>query len=988
MKKLIYFQFILSLFGTPFFGWAQEANVDEAHKAIESVVEESTYEFLTGGVHSVTIESTEKALTDKGRTDLSFKKIPFSPDVDQIQILEAFSLTKGQKHLVAMSALVQNKSVSMGKGGLSNSSDLLVPFGNLELGSIVHLKYKRTTKSTLSNRYESTIVGMSSRGFATEKEAYHFKSALPIHYFSNEISKDFLLKESKTATEYLLDVTPLPQARSLGPALGKEYFLIVSNYPSWDETYQSVAMQYENEYKSNIQIPELNRIVAAAKVITSPKKQIEFVSNEFSKIITYSGKWVNANGRFLPQKISDIFKSKTGDCKDFSLLFYFVLRKLQFEVYPAVTVRATPQSQELRSVKMIPNSSIFNHMIVWVKEKSGKVWWIDPTNSKINADYIMSDIKGSPVVILRPTSKIFSLIPETQEITRRMKLEKNIQLIPDNSLVSGKIEVDLGSNIELENFLLQYGKDVFKKVLGAIVDVGNSNGDLNYSKKQTQENVSYEYSLKTKSPLLEKTGKFKILNLPSIALFNLAQLKHLNVGRVYLEEPGETIVRTVISAETIIDSSSSECFAVSPWMEISRTVNLKDKRLEVIDKVTILKRMLEIKTESELEEAHQYLSNLYSCASASQIALWVNPNELTVNQKKEMEDHGPEVDVMTDEEMKQLLEKGSSPGMWNYVSIKSKKFYEKKLEKNPKDFYAKIQMAQAIYNLGYTKGSEHLQSYVIRAKNIINEIKALDPNQPDMLKLSISIALDEGNKNDAVRAFTSYYNLKKATVDSAILGAKIAILNKDLLTCENWLKTAEAMPEAIKSKKQILRTYETLYQLQGRYDLSALKGEELITLSPKNPWVIHNTACDYSIAQNWDKVIELENRALEIAEFGAAKETLSKAYGRKAKDLIGSTQARAPAGTMKAEDKSLNKGSSNSENIEDLLLKALQYNDENQEALTLLVYVFANKYKTSKDPKYISIAKPYIQNAVRKKPDNKSLRDLLMQFNELEKNGH
>ncbi len=81
------------------------------------------------------------------------------------------------------------------------------------------------------------------------------------------------------------------------------------------------------------------------------------------------------SGGFTPRPVEEIWGSRSGDCKDASLLLVIVLRRLGLQACPALVNVVTGWALDDES----PSLGLFNHCIVRAQIE-GKTYWLDPTN--------------------------------------------------------------------------------------------------------------------------------------------------------------------------------------------------------------------------------------------------------------------------------------------------------------------------------------------------------------------------------------------------------------------------------------------------------------------------------------------------------------------------------------------------------------------------------------------------------------------------------
>lgn len=148
---------------------------------------------------------------------------------------------------------------------------------------------------------------------------------------------------------------------------------------------------------------------------------------------------------YVPHPIDLIYKNKYGDCKDMTVLNVILLRSLGFEAFPAL-VNTKDKGQMPENIISLD----YNHMIAFVRDKSGKEYWLDATGSSCPLGEIYSGIEGvSALVIYFDGTSEFKKIPKSvsteNAMTRRVKL-----YIADDGAVKGEATLTFTGNENLD----------------------------------------------------------------------------------------------------------------------------------------------------------------------------------------------------------------------------------------------------------------------------------------------------------------------------------------------------------------------------------------------------------------------------------------------------------------------------------------------------------------------------------------------------------
>lgn len=185
------------------------------------------------------------------------------------------------------------------------------------------------------------------------------------------------------------------EVRELKTLKGNEYLLRgkniapvqrESNTPDWFSpwgvvyfselnTWEAVANWGEQLYQGVVvSDAEIDKIVIDIQSKFNTKQEqvsaaLRFVQDE----IRYLGIELAQNSH-VPTPAPETLNNRYGDCKDKTVLFLTLLKKLGVEAYPALV----NTDQKLENI--LPNIRAFDHVITYVK-LDGKTYWLDPTRT-------------------------------------------------------------------------------------------------------------------------------------------------------------------------------------------------------------------------------------------------------------------------------------------------------------------------------------------------------------------------------------------------------------------------------------------------------------------------------------------------------------------------------------------------------------------------------------------------------------------------------
>jgi transglutaminase-like putative cysteine protease len=126
-----------------------------------------------------------------------------------------------------------------------------------------------------------------------------------------------------------------------------------------------------------------------------------------------------------------------GDCKGFSLL---LMQLLRIAGYKAHLVLATASSGASQALESYPTLGLFDHMIVALEDSSGKLLFLDPTNSWPRWDETAWVVVGKKCLVLEKGKSRYIQIPFPETARSEVKSENHITDLDSTLQVQGKME--------------------------------------------------------------------------------------------------------------------------------------------------------------------------------------------------------------------------------------------------------------------------------------------------------------------------------------------------------------------------------------------------------------------------------------------------------------------------------------------------------------------------------------------------------------------
>jgi len=836
----------------------------------------------------------------------------------------------------------------------------------LQVGSEVHLKYELTEKPLLGNSFSQTL-GISNNELA-DVEYYRVESDLPLNTYAENVGEFYSITKAKVDNKYIVQINPTKKAYLFEGDKIESAFVMVSNASSWKQLNELMAPPYQRAIEATLP-PQFQKIANDAAQITDTKDQIEFVSREISKLVSYSSDWSEVSGVYFPQGHAKVLKNGKGDCKDYSTSMVAILRKLHLVAYPAVTFRSARYlgSERIKKMAELPSLQNFNHIIVWAKDKKGKIWWVDPTNPIVIADVLSADILGNYSLILDSVSNQASLLPERNAMPADLSLEQKISVQPDNSVIGlGTINMSLNMYNQIGMQERNQGLDATKKMFSTIINA-TSKIQMNLN-KDSKNQSNYSFSFRASDWMQEQKGKFRgivLMNPVGLLLSNMQPKSEGDLG-----EPGSVKMLTHIANEKQVDSIGAGCVIRSPWLDFDRVVENRQNEILVTDTISIKQRYISKEVASTDEFEINYDSVL-SCYKKSFVLLSIDPSIKTLEMAEQEKLKGTPIENMTDADAV-ALEAIRGPKLSGYSAHKRYRYYSNKLEKNPQDAEAYYKRATAIRFLGYIKNDEYESAYLVEAnQNLDLAIKYSGEAHfnPLYYKNKIFNLLGLKKVNEASDLFKVLYAKAPGDFNTYLAAFRVSNVLKSFMIGEMWLRGSENLAKTEEQKDEFHREMG-FFLTDHRREREAIPHKEyFLAKDPKNPWALHNLAVDYSSIKEYDKAIDLEKKALEISDFGAARDNLAKSYYNKAAYMAREPNARSPASEEKQDA---------------LILEALKWEQDYLPALRYMAKHCLDIYIQAKEPLKLMQGRSFLDRAIEKQPNDPELLSLLNSYKSLQ----
>jgi len=572
------------------FGHPSEANVEFIkHKLLYNINKDGTY--------TVRTEVHIRILNESARQNFATQTYEFDKTLSHLNVIEAKTIHEGREYTVSENE-IESKPLASDPTGLSEKYQVLIPFKHAVVGSILHLV-------TEEKRFKAPFKGYFGTNFIfcndilwkdTEIEIH---SAIPLNVKINDPRKHFKFEKRKEGlnevysfklTEPFYECIVHEQTNNyLEPE--KQTYISVSSEKDYRRINKIEAQNYESVLKATLP-DRLNKIANKAKHFDQEEDQITSIISDLIETIHYLGTWKD-DGHLIPRPLDVIVNSGYGDCKEYSVCLVAVLRALGHEAYIAGVFRG----DNYFKTSYLPTASTSNHAIVKMISKSGKVYWLDPTNLTAMADGIFPDICDRPAEVLKVEDVSYEYIPPIDHRHSVLTVERIITFNQDHTSStlgkinwSGEIALPMTNKLILEPESIV--KDWLSKELSETKEPYNKKIKLDYNKAdRIVKDVKVGFSF-------EEDNTLQTTNLGhAVPIYTGWADQYLNTsssheGAVYIENP-QTINSSVIFKGVKAKNLEALAFSVkSPWLNAQRKLVQTKEGIKIISTMELLKSII------------------------------------------------------------------------------------------------------------------------------------------------------------------------------------------------------------------------------------------------------------------------------------------------------------------------------------------------------------------------------------------------------------
>lgn len=950
MSKLHIFCLMIFLSGASSFGGYYP--IEDANYSLIKATTKITVK--ADGSFRMDDTSSYLAQNDQGRQKLSQHSHPFLPETSRVRILWA-KVKTGERTINVDLKNLENRELPS-PSGLSSVRQLIIPFTHVQVGSEVSYRSITEDKNKLipgffSMRFQYGLM------FPEIESEVTLVSEKPLYYSLRDPGNFLQVTSGKEGQQHTLKITLLKKAffipkdeagMILDPASIPA--IDVSTAKDWKELAQPLAEKYEKVLKQPL--PALfKQIAKKAEAASTEEGKAQIIISELAEKITYSGNWTTLVKAMFPRGHAEVAKTQNGDCKDYSSSAVAILRSLGIKATVALVHRESPQSPAYllsRSAlgdPALPMLSYFNHAIVRMVTKEGKVLWFDPTNPVSQNLAPFQDIARSLALNLAADVNASEVLPTEHDPDNKGNIDIVLKPRLDGTAeFSANLNFSGQISTSLRAAALQSGKNALEEQLWTLLfvkPVGSKKTIGDYDiKTRAYKPLQIPLAATVDSPLKEakeKEATKETLNL--VAPLPIQALIFAMIGRdrmsaLHLGTPAEwSITRTIHGVDTP-DEIAGDCLALSKWMDLRRKTYKVPEGLKIVDQFTLKESFIQAE-EFKGDEVGYFAGEILGCFGTQGMkASWFDPKNAEQISKRQIIEK-----TMSLQEGIELAMKKQK----HADNLRALRIFENLISQGNSEAQAWI--AMPIRFLGYLSGYDYKKEYLAKAMLEANKAISLNANSPVAHQQKTRTLMYQRNFPAARISFATAFKLQPQHFETFLLGGDLFELEDKIDFAEKSYLKALSLAQTNINKKTVYGKLASINTRRAPQSaISYYKAS--LAIEPDDVWLMNNLAVVYNQLSQWDEAIAVLEKALNISQFGMAELNLANAYSGKATQLI----MKHPTGSAEELQKA-----------EVLAMKALKLDKKEHKARGTLGVIYFQLAKRNQDSEALARSMEYFQ---------------------------
>ncbi|WP_341815341.1 DUF3857 domain-containing protein [Wolbachia endosymbiont (group B) of Aricia artaxerxes] len=575
------------------------------------------------GTYETEVELQAKILKESGRDRFSLYSLIYNDDSADLTVLEAKTAYNGEEYIVTED-MIEDKPLASPSKGFDQLRQVTISFPKIEIGTEVYLRYKQVNKKVPVDNFYG--LSFSYHGAYLQAENTKINSELPLEIKVNDPREVLEIAEEKNDDIHSISIalkkavyentTNEPHNGILN--IKHNTWVSLSSLSEWEDLAKKLAPGYHSVI--NQPLPATFEAIAEfADNESTDEEKINAVTSLLNEKVQYMGDWRTVSGKFFPRDLEKIADSQVGDCKDFSASTAAILQKLGYKVQPILVMRGTTSTS---NPEALPNMGNFNHVMLKVTNRDGKIYWIDPTNTVSMAQGIFPDIADRNALVLDSEEADYIKIPAVQG--ENSKVISHSELTIEDNVVNeyGQLTVQGEAALGLTGVGLYYSNEqlrdsVFRMISGVYLDEEEKKFlELPDLTLRNVEDLTIKYEFQQKNKIF-KTNLGPALNLGDNWLNDVVNTASDQVSDLFIGVPKTKESHMIIKDIKIKNCENLNFEINSPWLYVNRFCKYQNDGTEFSNLITIKKSFItneELKT-AEYKNLKSELENNFSRAS-------------------------------------------------------------------------------------------------------------------------------------------------------------------------------------------------------------------------------------------------------------------------------------------------------------------------------------------------------------------------------------
>ncbi|CQD07927.1 Domain of Uncharacterised Function with PDB structure [Wolbachia endosymbiont wPip_Mol of Culex molestus] len=575
------------------------------------------------GTYETEVELQAKILKESGRDRFSLYSLIYNDDSADLTVLEAKTAYNGEEYIVTED-MIEDKPLASPSKGFDQLRQVTISFPKIEIGTEVYLRYKQVNKKVPVDNFYG--LSFSYHGDYLQAENTKINSELPLEIKVNDPREVLEIAEEKNDDIHSISIalkkavyentTNEPHNGILN--IKHNTWVSLSSLSEWEDLAKKLAPGYHSVI--NQPLPATFEAIAEfADNESTDEEKINAVTSLLNEKVQYMGDWRTVSGKFFPRDLEKIADSQVGDCKDFSASTAAILQKLGYKVQPILVMRGTTSTS---NPEALPNMGNFNHVMLKVTNRDGKIYWIDPTNTVSMAQGIFPDIADRNALVLDSEEADYIKIPAVEG--ENSKVISHSELTIEDNVVNeyGQLTVQGEAALGLTGVGLYYSNEqlrdsVFRMISGVYLDEEEKKFlELPDLTLRNVEDLTIKYEFQQKNKIF-KTNLGPALNLGDNWLNDVVNTASDQVSDLFIGVPKTKESHMIIKDIKIKNCENLNFEINSPWLYVNRFCKYQNDGTEFSNLITIKKSFItneELKT-AEYKNLKSELENNFSRAS-------------------------------------------------------------------------------------------------------------------------------------------------------------------------------------------------------------------------------------------------------------------------------------------------------------------------------------------------------------------------------------